>query len=60
MYGQKVKAQVWFITPEAYPHSLWEGLILDVAEGAKVVGTATILKVHNPLLLRGADPDTSV
>jgi translation elongation factor EF-Tu-like GTPase len=56
--GQKAKAEVWFITPDAYPRALWEGLVLDVAEGAKVVGRATILKVHNPLLLGSAGRTT--
>jgi hypothetical protein len=53
--GERKPAEVWFLTPEAYPHSLWEGQILEVAEGARVVGTATIMKVLNPLLLGSRD-----
>jgi translation elongation factor EF-Tu-like GTPase len=50
--GERTKAEVWFITPEAYPHSLWEGRRIEIAEGSRRVGTATILKVLNPLLLK--------
>jgi translation elongation factor EF-Tu-like GTPase len=50
--SERAKAEVWFITPEAYPHSLWEGRRVEIAEGAKRVGVATILKVLNPLLLK--------
>lgn len=48
--GDRVKAEVWFVSPEAYPHTLWEGRKIDIAEGAEVVGSATILRVINPLL----------
>jgi hypothetical protein len=48
--GERVKAEVWFISPEAYPHSLWEGRRIEIAEGARRVGVATVLKVLNPLL----------
>ena len=52
--GQRARANVWFITPEAYPHTLWLGRTLNVAEGSRKVGTATVLKVFNPLLLKDA------
>ena len=44
-------AEVWLVTPEAYPHTLWTGRVLDVAEGARVVGHAEIIQVLNPLLV---------
>jgi translation elongation factor EF-Tu-like GTPase len=50
--GERAKAEVWFMTPEVYPHSLWEGRRIEIAEGARRVGVATILKVLNPLLLK--------
>jgi translation elongation factor EF-Tu-like GTPase len=50
--GERVKAEVWFITPEHYPNALWEGQRIEVGEGGTIVGYATVLKVHNPLLLR--------
>ncbi len=44
-------AEVWLVTPEAYPHTLWTGRILDVAEGTRIVGQAEIMQVLNPLLV---------
>jgi translation elongation factor EF-Tu-like GTPase len=48
--GQEATAKVWFLTPEAYPKSLWIGRVLRVAEGSRQVGTATIEAVLNPIL----------
>lgn len=45
------KGTITFITPEAYPHCLWEGKKINIQEGSLIVGRATILKVLNPLLL---------
>ena len=53
--GEKAKAEVWLITPEVYPHTLWEGRRIEVGEGGRLVGYATVLKVHNPLLLGSPD-----
>lgn len=53
--GQRVHAHVWFITPEVYPRTLWPRRILTVAEGKRVVGIATVIKVLNPSLLRQDD-----
>ena len=39
-----------FITPEAYPHSLWVGKRIRIQEGAHIVGYATITKIFNPIL----------
>jgi len=50
--GEKARAEVWFISPEAYPHSLWVGRTLAVAEGSRHVGVATVSKVFNLLLLQ--------
>ncbi|GAB3361657.1 hypothetical protein GCM10027430_35630 [Lysobacter tyrosinilyticus] len=49
--GQGI-ANVWFITPEIYPHSLWEGREIQVSEGSRAIGSATILAVFNPMLRR--------
>ena len=49
------KGTITFITPEAYPHSLWIGKKINIQEGAKIVGYATILKILNPDLLGGFD-----
>ena len=58
--GETAKAEVWFLSPEHYPHTLWEGRRIEVGEGGRLVGYATILKVHNPLLLRPTGEDSVV
>ena len=45
------KGTITFITPEAYPHCLWVGKRINIQEGSRIVGYATILKIFNPLLL---------
>ena len=55
--GEACQAEVWLLTPEAYPHTLWVGRQLDVAEGPHVVGTAEVLQILIPLL-EGAAPST--
>lgn len=49
--GKSVSARIWFLTPEVYPFTLWVGRVLNVSEGSRVVGLATITKVTNNLLL---------
>jgi hypothetical protein len=49
--GETGTAEVRFLEPEAYPGTLWLGRELSVQEGERPVGTATVLAVHNPLLL---------
>ncbi len=51
--GEEIVAHVWFITPEAYPHSLWVGRRIAVCEGSRVIGEACIRAVFNPLLQLG-------
>ena len=41
---------ITFITPEAYPHCMYIGKQINIQEGKRVVGTATVTKVLNPLL----------
>ncbi|HEU5125724.1 MAG TPA: hypothetical protein VFW05_16855 [Verrucomicrobiae bacterium] len=50
--GEETAAHVWFLTPEVYPHTLWIGRVLTVAEGARPVGTATVVEILNPILER--------
>lgn len=56
--GESARANVWLITPEVYPNTLWIGRILQVAEGSRIIGQATVLAVHNPVLKaeQGSDP----
>ena len=46
-----VKGTITFITPEAYPHCLWIGKRINIQEGTRIVGFATVLKIFNPVLL---------
>lgn len=48
--GESVLGAIAFITPEAYPHCLWEGKKITIQEGNKVVGYATVVKIFNELL----------
>ena len=48
----EARGTITFITPEAYPQTLWVGKVLDIQEGERVVGTATVERVLNPVLER--------
>jgi elongation factor Tu len=43
---------ITFITPEMYPACLWIGKKINIQEGGRVVGYATVTKIFNALLLR--------
>ena len=49
------KGTITFISPDAYPHSLWLGKRIEIQEGNRVVGYATIIKIFNPLLEAGTE-----
>lgn len=44
------RGTITFITPEAYPACLWEGKEIPIQEGERVVGTATVETILNPIL----------
>lgn len=46
----KATGTITFLTPEFYPHCLWKGKKIQILEGARIVGYATILEVLNPIL----------
>ena len=48
----EARGTITFITPEVYPHTLWVGKTMDICEGERIVGTATVEKVLNPILER--------
>lgn len=50
--GATTVGTIAFLTPEAYPHCLDQGDIVEISEGSRVVGRALILRVLNPLLQR--------
>jgi elongation factor Tu len=53
--GGECRANVWFITPEVYPNTLWPDRVLIVSEATHVVGDAIVLAVFNSVLLRNND-----
>lgn len=50
--GAACEAWATFLTPEAYPRSLAAGQRLRLSEGAKTIGSITIVEVLEPLLRR--------
>ena len=44
------KGTITFLSPEVYPHCLWVGKKINIQEGARIVGYATITKIFHPLL----------
>lgn len=48
--GEAVRGTITFLTPHAYPNSLWIGKRISIQEGARVVGYATIVEILNPTL----------
>lgn len=48
----EARGTITFITPESYPHTLWSGKTIDICEGERIVGTATVERVLNPVLKR--------
>lgn len=51
--GQQAQAEVWLLSPQAYPQTFWIGRRVEVAEGARVTGVADVLQILNPLLESG-------
>lgn len=50
--GESAPATITFPAPEEYPGCLWEGRVLSVQEGGRVVGYATVTNILNPSLRR--------
>lgn len=48
--GESVLGTIAFITPEVYPNCLWEGKILNIQEGGRVIGYAEVVKIFNEIL----------
>jgi len=44
------KGTITFLSPGSYPHCLWIGKKINIQEGARVIGYATIINIYNPLL----------
>ncbi len=50
--GEAATARIWFLTPEVYPETMWQGKAISVQEGSRVIGLAIVTKVINPILAR--------
>ena len=50
--GSSCYGTITFITPEAYPNSLSVGQVIDIQEGSRVVGSATIIEIYNKILMK--------
>ena len=48
--GESVFGTIKYITPEVYPNCLWEGKIIKIQEGSKIIGHAEITKILNDIL----------
>lgn len=44
------RGTITFLSPDAYPHCLWVGKKINIQEGARIVGYATIINIYNPVL----------
>jgi translation elongation factor EF-Tu-like GTPase len=54
--GETVSTKIWLLTPDVYPNSLWVGRKIGVFEGARQVGTFTVSRIVNDVLL--GSPET--
>jgi len=49
---ETIKGTITFITPEMYPHCLWIGKNINIQEGAKIIGQATVVRIFNSILCK--------
>jgi len=53
------RGTITFITPWAYPHSLWSGKRIQIQEGDRIVGYAIVVKLLNESLLGNPEATNS-
>ena len=46
----QAKGTITFLSPEAYPSCLWVGKKINIQEGERIVGYATITRIFNSIL----------
>ncbi len=49
------KGTIKFISPELYPNCLWIGKKINIQEGERIVGCATIISIYNSILTKEED-----
>jgi translation elongation factor EF-Tu-like GTPase len=58
--GETVLTKIWFVTPDVYPYSIWVGREIEVFEGSHMVGTLTVTRVVNAILIGSPENYNSV
>jgi translation elongation factor EF-Tu-like GTPase len=53
--GETALANIWFLSPEAYPNTIWLGREIEIREGHHLVGKAKVTKIYN-LILESKNP----
>jgi hypothetical protein len=48
--GESAITEIWFLSPDQYPHSMQVGTVIPVQEGSRLVGHAKVLKIYNKVL----------
>ncbi|SHG63669.1 hypothetical protein SAMN05428948_1383 [Massilia sp. CF038] len=48
--GETAPVQVCLISPEIYPGCIWEGRVLSIFEGSRLVGTLRVVRIMNEIL----------
>ena len=48
--GHSAKTGIIFITPEYYPNCLSVGMTINIQEASRIVGYASVTKIHNEVL----------
>ncbi len=51
-FNDIAEAFIRFLTPDVYPHSLWEGKKICFMEGKTITGEAIIKEIYTPILKR--------
>lgn len=50
--GESAVTEIWFLAPDQYPQSMYEGKEIRIQEGSRLVGHAKVLRVLNEILKR--------
>lgn len=48
--SDEIRGGITFLSPEAYPASLWIGKKIEMYEGKEMIGYATITRIFNSIL----------
>lgn len=48
--GESALGTITFFSPEVYQNCLWEGKVMSIQEGSRIVGHAVVVKIFNETL----------